>query len=302
MVMLDSRLRYLVAVARSGSFTAAAQAAGVTQSAITKSIADLEKEIGYSVFYRTSRGVILTEQGGDFVKRVSRLLEDARELLQSGPTNRDPYAGVLRIGVCPASLEWRLVDPLAELLQRHRAVRYEISSANFETVVQHLRSGTLDVAVGFDAAFGEWADLRREPMGTLKSALFVRTGHPLLGKDKITRRDLAEYDFVSPSESRPYGEVIRDLYESHGIDWHSRVHRADFFPVVRRIVEQSDAIGVVAWAYAQSDHFAERFVLLPYDDFFPIAPLCCAVRARWEPKAATRAFIAIVKRSFPSGT
>ena len=45
--MLDSRLNYLVAVARAGSFTAAAQAAGVTQSAITKSIADLEKEIGY---------------------------------------------------------------------------------------------------------------------------------------------------------------------------------------------------------------------------------------------------------------
>lgn len=298
--MLDSRLNYLVAVARSGSFTAAAQVAGVTQSAITRSIADLEKEVGFAIFYRTSRGVILTEEGGDFVTRVARLLEDARDLMKGGPVGRDPYAGVLRIGVCPASLEWWLINPLVELLGKHGGIRYDISSSSFETIVQHLRSGALDVAVGFDAAFSEWSDLRREPMGSLKSALFVRKGHPLLDKPKVVARDLADYDIISPSESRPYGEIIRSIYENQGVDWHERVHRADFFPTVRRIVERSDALGIVSKTHAESAQFLDRFAILPGIDLFPEAPLCCAVRVRWQPKPATRAFISMVKRRFPS--
>jgi DNA-binding transcriptional LysR family regulator len=302
MGMLDSRLNYLVAVARHGSFTAAAQAAGVTQSAITRSIADLEKEIGYSIFYRTSRGVILTEQGGDFVTRVGRLLEDARDLMKGGSVNNDPYSGVLRIGVCPASLEWWLIEPLVELLSKHHGVRYDISSSSFETIVQHLRSGALDVAVGFDAAFSEWSDLRRESMGSLKSTLFVRKGHPLLEKKEVVRQDLADYDFVAPSESRPYGEIIRHLYESQGVDWNGRVHRADFFPTARRIVERSDAMGIVALSHAASEQFLSRFVPISSIDLFPVAPLCCAVRMRWQPKPATRAFISMVKRRFPVST
>ena len=298
--MLESRYNYLVAVARSGSFTAAAGMVGVTQSAITRSIAELEKQIGYPVFYRTARGVILTEKGRDFVTRVSRLIEDARELLDGEHTGKDPFAGILRIGVCPASLEWWLVDSIGQMLSKHGSVRFELSSSSFETIVQHLRSGALDVAVGFDAAFSEWSDLRRESMGSLKSALFVRRGHPLLRQSSVTNRDLAKYEFVAPSESRPYGEVIRNLYEAHGVDWHGRVHRTDFFPAVRRIVERSDAIGVVAQSHATSEPFLSRFALLPVMDLFPVAPLCCALRMRWEPKAATRAFIGIVKRTFPT--
>ena len=297
--MLDSRLTYLVVVARSGSFTAAAQATGVTQSAITRSIADLEKEIGFAVFYRTSRGVVLTEKGGDFVTRVARLLEDARELLQGGAAKTDAYSGLLRIGVCPASLEWALVESVAELLRKHRGVRYDITSSSFEVIVQHLRSGSLDVAVGFDAAFSDWSDLRRESMGSLKTGLFVRNGHPILEKPMIMERDLAEYDFISPSESRPYGEVIRAIYDNNGVDWHSRIHRVDFFATVRRIVERSNTIGVIALSHAATEQFTHRFELLSGIDLFPAAALCCAVRVRSEPKASARAFIGLVRRTFP---
>src|SRR5580692_11579025 len=98
--MLDPRLNHLVAVARCGSFTAAAQSIGVSQSAVTKGVADLERQLGYSLFHRTARGALLTEKGSDFLERAARLLEDARELLEGSP-NSDPYAGTLRIGVAP---------------------------------------------------------------------------------------------------------------------------------------------------------------------------------------------------------
>ncbi len=296
--MLDSRLRYLMAVARSGSFTGAAHAVGVSQSAITRSIADLETEIGFSIFYRTARGVVLTERGRDFVDRVGRLLEDARLVLNGSGTKEDPYAGVLRIGVAPASLDWWLMGPLVELLKRHPSIRYDISSSNFETIIHMLRSGSLDVAVGFEAAFSEWADLRRDHVGSLEGALFVRKDHPLLSQKNITAKHLADYDFVSSSESRPYFDVIRDLYEEGGVDWHFKVHRLDFFPLARQIVSMSDAIGIVSLSIGDVERFKQQFAILSDVDILPVSRLCCAYRDRWEPKPAARAFIGIVKRRF----
>ena len=292
--MFDPRLVYAVAVSRTGSFTAAAGAVGVTQSAITKSVADLELRLGYSIFHRTLRGALLTEEGRDFVERAARLLDDANELMRRTGASDDPYAGPLRIGVCPASLEWRLIEPLALLLKRHPSIRFDVIGSTFERMVQLLRNGGVDVALGFDGAFSEWADLRRESVPAVKSILFVRQGHPILERTPLTTKDLTGFNFVSPSEGRPNGAAVRKIYESEGIDWHSHVHTIDYFPTVRRIVATSDAIGVVTASYAQTNAFRARFATLELDLLTP-TPMCCAVRARWAPKPAVKAFIAAIR-------
>lgn len=298
--MLDPRLNHIVAVARCGSFTAAAQAIGVTQSAVTKGVADLERQLGYAVFHRTKRGALLTEKGSDFVERASRLLDDARELLEGSPNSNDPYAGTLRIGVCPASLEWRLIAPLSNLLYRYPDMRFEVGSSSFERMVLLLRNGGVDVALGLDAAFADWSDLRREPVPELEFTLFVRRGHPALAETPISIADLAQYDFVSPSDSRPFGANIRNIYESQGLEWRSRLHVIDYFPTVRRIVASSDAIGAVSLSHIGSPSFQRHFVVLDHLVPFEPARMCCAVRARWEAKPAVRAFIAAVQADAPA--
>lgn len=294
---MDSRLIYVVAVARAGSFTAAAEAVGVTQSAITKSVADLERQIGYSIFYRTSRGSFLTAEGRDFIDRAARLLEDAGDLLRKPRDQEDVYAGTLRIGVGPASIEWRLIEPLSLLLQRHPSIKFDILGSTFERTVEMLRNGGIDVALGFDAAFSEWSDIRREPISGVQSIHFVRRGHPILERETITSSDLAEFDFVSPSDGRPYGAVIRKIYEDEGIEWRRRVHIIDYFPLARRIVARSNAIGVVAAPYATLPSFQARFAILDKAAGLPPSLMCCAIRKRWEPKPAVRAFIKAVRET-----
>lgn len=296
--MLDRRLEYVVAVARAGSFTAAAGLVGVTQSAITKSIGDLEQQIGFAIFVRTARGALLTERGRDFAERAHMLVEDTKELLNKPTGEQDAYSGILRIGVCPASMEFWILEPLAKLLRKHPSIRVDVSGSNFERVVQQLRNGSIDVAVGFDAAFGEWPDLRRRTIPfDNASYLFVRKGHPLLSRPNIEIRDLADFNFVSPSDSRPYGVVIRSIYEDHGADWQKRVHTVDFFPLVRKIVASSDAIGVVLTTFAdQSESFRNQFEILKTPrPFLRPSALCCAIRARWEPNPAVKSFMSIMQ-------
>lgn len=297
---MDSRLNHVVAVARAGSFTGAASIAGVTQSAITRSVADLERQIGYSIFLRTPRGAILTERGRDFAERAQKLIEDATELLQRPQGDGDAYAGVLRIGVCPASMEFLLIEPLARLLKAHPSVRLDVSGGTFERTVQQLRSGSIDVAVGFEAAFVDWPDLRRQRFNNPDpGVLFVRKGHPILAVRRPTTKTLAQYDFVSPSDSRPYGAVIRGLYEDNGIDWRKHIHVVDFFPIVRKIVATTNAIGVIVSSLAdESASFRNQFVTLDgINPFSGPAPMCCAIRARWEVRPSARAFMSLLQGS-----
>ena len=288
--MLDRRLIYVVAAARQGSFTLAAERVGITQSAITKSIADLERDLGFLIFNRTARGIVLTEEGRSFVERAARLLDDANELLRGRSASRDPYGGILRVGVCPASLEWQLIEPVTLLLARHPAIRLEVSGASFERMVQALRTGQVDVALGYDAAFSEQPDFRREPLPPLRTTLFVRNGHPLVKRSPVTVDDIAAYEFVSPSDSPPYRSTIRGWYESRGFDAHQKIHVVDYFPIARRIVATTDAIGVIAVQFTRSQAFKRRFARVPFLESFPLQPLCWAVRGRWEPRPAVRAF------------
>lgn len=298
--MLDRRLVHVVATARYGSFTAAAGSVGVTQSAITKSIAELERQLGYVIFNRTARGVSLTEEGRSFVERATRLLDDANELLKGKSGDNDPYAGVLRIGVCPASMEWLMVEPVSLLVQRHPKLRLDISASSFEHMVQQLRTGSVDVALGIEAAFSEQPDFRRDSLGTLESTFYVRKGHPLLDYEEVTPHDIAQHVMITPSLTRPYGTVFREIYESQGVAANSRMHIIDHFAIAKRIVSRTDAIGVVAVPYTELDVFKQRFSTIPYRGPLQQASLCCAVRARWEVRPAVRAFMKACRECWPA--
>ena len=286
---------HVVAVADTGSFTKGAERASITQSAITKSIADLEQELRYAIFYRTARGALLTEQGRDFVERARQLLEDARALLGGKAERDDPFARTLRIGVCPASSEWRLAEPLAALVARHPTLRFEVLGSGLERLVQLVRSGGVDVAFGYEDAFVEWTDIKRDRCGEVQGALFVRKGHPLLARGALRRGELTPYNCILPADAKPFNNVLREIYEADGIKWQQRLLVTDNLNIMMRVVAKSDAFALTSAEVTQSAGFAETFEILPIEGLFQPFHLCCATRARWELAPAVTAFVRMMR-------
>lgn len=298
--MIDQRLLYVVSTARYGSFTAAAERVGVTQSAITKSVAELERGLGFAIFNRTARGVFLTEEGRIFIERAARVLDDTRDLFRGTAAGSDPFAGTLRIGICPASLEWLLVEPLSTLTKRHPSIRLHLVGGSFDRIVEQLRAGAIDVALGYEAAFETQPDFRRESVPSLRTTFFVRQGHPILERKEVTLADIAKYDLISPSGSPPYEAVWRGLYETVDAEPHGRVHIVDYFPIVARLVRNSDAISLVSTQFTQTRAFKARFASVPSLGALPPSPLSCATRLRWAPGPAVRAFVQACREQMPS--
>lgn len=296
--MFDPRLKHAVAVGRLGSFSRAADAVGVTQSAVTKSVADLERSLGYALFHRTSRGALPTEEGRDFIDRAARILADAAELMGEAERRADPYKGTLRIGLFPGSMDWLLTEPLIALIRRHPAVRIETLVGNSERGIQLLSRGDIDVAFGLEAAFGAWSQFRCETIALAEIVPFVRKDHPILKHQPIGEDMLIGYDFVVPSSSsEPYTSIILQMFERHGLRPGDRLHMTDYFPLVCRIVASSDAIGLVAREFARTAWFRGRFTVLPGVKVLEPLVMCYAVRTRWPVKPAVRALIGEVRQA-----
>ena len=82
----------------------------------------------------------------EIIDRAARLLADADDLFRERNRGADPYAGLLRIGLFPGSMDWLINDAAIGLLKRHEGVRLEIVSGNSERAVQLLSRGDIDVA------------------------------------------------------------------------------------------------------------------------------------------------------------
>ena len=297
--MLDRRLLHVVTLAHVSSFSKAAEKVGITQSGITRSVADLEHELGYALFYRTARGVTPTERGRDFIERAGQLIEDARALMSGATQEDDPYARSLRIGVAPASLEWRLAEPLSALVSKHPSLRFEVLGSSVERCVHQLRSGGVDVAFGFEEAFADWSDLKLQRVDAIRTLLYVRKGHRLLDKSQVTRFDLAEFDCIMPSDSRPFGNLLRALFENEGVSWRLRLHMIDHQMIAQRLVARSDAFALTSREMAASSAFCKSFERVPIEDLFEPFPVCCATRARWELSRPVLAFLRIMQSVSP---
>lgn len=121
--MVFERLTGLIAFARAGSvgsYTAAARSLSVSPSAISKSVQRLERDLGVSLFNRTTRSLTLTAEGRDLHERALRLLRDAEEIEQVAKAARAEPSGTLRIAaslpiglhiIAPALPRFRKLHP-----------------------------------------------------------------------------------------------------------------------------------------------------------------------------------------------
>ena len=142
-----AQVRYFNAVARHGSFSAAAKALGMTQPGLTKAVRRLEASLDCALFVRLPRGVALTEQGQALLRHAGLLevqLHDARGEVRALGRGA---VGVLRIGAGPSWLSRALPRIVAELSARYPGLSFQVEGGFNRSLIEALRAGDLDLVV-----------------------------------------------------------------------------------------------------------------------------------------------------------
>ena len=201
--MLDvKRLNILREVVNHGSFSGAADALYLSQSAVSQQIATLEREVGMTLLERTRGGTKPTDAGRVLVEHadaaICRLEEAERELQAIAGLE----GGEVRVASFPSASATLLTQAVSDFAGRHPKVRLAVADAEPEESLPKLRAGDLDVAVTFDYPGSVAPDDRDlEHTLLLTEALYVAMpeNHPLARHTQVNMADLADEPWLSGS-------------------------------------------------------------------------------------------------------
>lgn len=211
---------FFLAVAEEQNLHRAAERLNIAQSALSRRISDLERELGGTVLFdRQARGVAITEAGRVLAEDVRRILLDIEEAGRHVMRVARGDAGTLSIAFSEAMVRRPL---LPAVLRRFRTelpdVELKPSPLTSDAARARLRGGEVDIAFVIEEA-GDLADFSALRVGMDKFVLVLPAGHPLAETASVDLRDLANEPLILPSRQlspRLFGRMM-GAFDARGI-------------------------------------------------------------------------------------
>ena len=147
MLLTLKQMRYFDALARLLHFGKAAEAANVSQPALSAQIADMEAKLGYSLFERRRGRIMMTPQALAIQPRIERILAEVRDLEDMAGIKRGVLEGRFRLGIIPTVAPYLLPEILPELRQTYRGLELELKETVTEALIAELEGGRIDAAI-----------------------------------------------------------------------------------------------------------------------------------------------------------
>lgn len=198
------QLRYFLKVAEIGHFTRAAEAAGVSQSALSRSILKLEQELGQPVFERKTRSVELTDAGTLLQSRATQIIaiiDDTKaEICDDGQSGR------IRIGAIPTIAPFFLPDLLRNFADQFPNASLLVQEQTTDDLLKACTQGEVDIALlalPLSVKYLEIEELFEEEL-----LLVMPPDHALSNKKQIHLRDIESLPFVMLNEAHCLSENI----------------------------------------------------------------------------------------------
>jgi len=238
------QLRVFIEVARLQSFSRAGDEIGLTQSAVSRCVRELEAEIGVRLVDRTTREVQLTDVGANLIGSVGRLLNDLDDALREIREIGEQRRGRVVVAASPTVACRMMPQVVAECGRRYPYVTLGLRDDVQSDIVRKIRSGEVD----FGVIIGPFAaeDLETETLTTDSFCVVVRDDHAFAGRDHVGWSELDGERLVMldyASGSRP---LIDTVMSEQGV--HARVMQELGHPAtVFGLVEAGVGISVLPW-------------------------------------------------------
>lgn len=236
-------LAQFLAVAECRSFTAASANLNLTQPALTKSVRQLERALGVTLFERLPRGVELTPIGKALFDHARLLRTELASAAATLDALRSGRQGQVRVGAGHTAGTGILPAAIAALHARAPDVRVHTRYATTEALIAALRSGELDLLV---AALPETLpeDVVAEPLRTSRFAVMARRGHRLA---KLRNGDISvlrDATWALPEPGDTGRERLTALLRKHGLPPPTVAAESNSVPFYTALVRASDHLGI----------------------------------------------------------
>lgn len=197
--MTLQQLKYVIQIAQSGSINLAAQKLYISQPSLSSAVAELEKEMGITIFIRNNRGAVLTEEGFRFLSYARQVVEQA-DLLESEYKHSVPRKRIFSVSAQHYAF---VVNAFVSLIKEYGKDKYEFSLRETRTndIIEDVRTRRSEIGVIFLSEFNrdiilgilKKADLKFTSLFTARPHVFVSAKNPLADKKTVALDDLKPY-------------------------------------------------------------------------------------------------------------
>lgn len=177
------QLRVFVAIARHGSFSRAGEAIGLTQSAVSHSVKELEAEVGVRLLDRTTREVVLTDAGLRLANRVERLLDELQAALLDARSFGVQRSGTVRVATSQTISAHLMPQCIAAGEREYPEIRIMLRDQAQQQVLHSVRNAEVDFGIVVDPV--QAMDLECEAVLHEPFLLLCRDDHPFAEQQEV---------------------------------------------------------------------------------------------------------------------
>lgn len=238
--MTFTQLEIFAVIAELGSFTAAGQRLGISQSAVSHSLKQLETEWGVKLLSRGLTGIEVTEVGRSVLLRVRELLGVSEAIRQEVAAVRGLNRGVLRIGSFGTSSSLQLLPRILErFTQRYPEIDVFVDEGEDDEVSQWLIKRRVDV--GFVVLPDERFDT--VPLVEDQFVALIPAAHPLAAKKAVSLSDVSAMPFIMTLAGS--ASAIQRLFEQERLHPSVKQRYAQIITIIK-MVENGSGFSIVA--------------------------------------------------------
>lgn len=195
-------LKYFLAIAKEENMTAAANTLHVSQSALSRQMADLEARLGRTLFVRTNKQTLLTEDGMRLRQRAEEILSLIEKTEAEFLSSEDDITGEIHIGAGETRAFHLIAQAIKNTQARYPGITFSIYSANALDVSRRLEQGTLDFGLLFEPVNKERCQYLDVPYAD-RLGLLVSRKDPLAEKEFVTENELLSIPLLVSSRFSP---------------------------------------------------------------------------------------------------
>lgn len=268
-------IRNVVAVVDRGSLRAAAKHLGLAQPAMSRSIKELEDELGVVLFERNKFGMTLTDAGELFVRRARGMQAELQRTLDEMGQFKGEAVGTVTVAFSGAAMLAFLPRIMASFRRRFPKVRIKVVEGTFPMLEKDIRDGLIDLYYGaVSKGFNDPA-LMIQVLFENGRIIVGRRGHPL--SNATTLEELVNAEWVTTPVAIHDDNEVNAAFEAAGLPTPHIAMQASSGMSVTTIVATSDLLAPLPQQYLEVIEATDRLVRIPVRDL-PNAPRVCAIR------------------------
>ncbi len=285
-----SQIRSLISVIDQGSFKAAASALGISEAALKRAARDLESNLQTQIYFRTADGLMVTQAGVRFGRRIRLALQEIDWGLSEIGDPDGKADGKIVIGALPFGGNMLIASVLEGFLARHPSVDLQITSCGASEMMRRLREGDVDLVIGLIQETSA-DDFSHQMLIETPYKIAARRHHPLTRLQAVGLETLAHFDWVVGDEGSNRRACFDMLFAGH--DKPATPIATSATNVIRHLLCGSDRLTLMT-SYELSHH-GQALVSVPFAALSPAPALGITSRAGWMPTQLHEDFIALLR-------